>query len=142
MASARSRASAASPSAFDRNGRLGHRQARRGCERRKPGFLRGHGLGQILHQGAKLVDFRRQRPDRGLDAALEVAGVVLEGHDLAPQFADLAGEVGGSARKVGDLVADIAAVAHARRNGIVDGEGRERRQRHDRGLGRRRPSSR
>ena len=60
---------------------------------------------------------------------------------LRRQFADLAGEIGGSARQIGDLVADIAAVAHARRNGIVDGEGRpERRQRHDRRL--RRPKGR
>ncbi len=76
-------------------------------------------LGQLLYQKAQFADLRRDRIDRGvrtIDRALQLA---LGGGKAVLELGHLLGEVGGDTRQVGDLIADVIAVAQAARDGVV-----------------------
>jgi hypothetical protein len=46
----------------------------------------------------------------------------------------LAGKVGGAARQVGDLAADVGAIAQPHRHGVVEDQKGQRGERYDRGF--------
>ena len=50
------------------------------------------------------------------------------GREPAAELGHLAGQVGGAARQVGDLVAEVGAVAQPRRHGVVERHARSARQ--------------
>ena len=89
---------------------------------------------ELLDQHAEFVDLA----DHGLDAV--GAGRIgrhhpaLDGGEPAAEFGDLAGEVGGAARQIRDLAADVGAVAQPHRHGVVEDQEGQRGQRHDRGF--------
>ena len=96
--------------------------------------MAGDGDRELLDQHAEFVDLA----DHGLDA-VGAGGIrrhhpALDGGEPAAEFGDLAGEVGGAARQVRDLAADVGAVAQPHRNRVVEDQEGQRGQRHDRGF--------
>ena len=96
--------------------------------------MAGDGSRELLDQHAEFVDLA----DHGLDAV--GAGGIRRHHPAldrgqpAAEFGDLAGEVGGAARQIRDLAADVGAVAQPHRYGVVEDQEGQRGERHDRGF--------
>ena len=96
--------------------------------------MAGDGDRELFDQHAQFADLA----DHGLDAV--GAGRIgrhhpaLDGGEAAPEFGDLAREVGGAARQIRDLAADVGAVAQPHRHGVVEDQEGQRGERHDRGF--------
>ena len=98
----------------------------------KPGVMTGDGFGQLFHQRTEFADLCGQRIVRR--ARTPGAVLRLDGIDPAADFADLAGQIGGAARQIGNLLADIVAIAQPRRDDIVERKRGHDRERYDRGF--------
>src|SRR5262249_26881403 len=94
-------------------------------------LVQRHRLGELLDDDAKLAQLGGERRlcRRGGAAA------VLERGKAAAEFRHLAGEVGGSAGEVGDLVANVGAVAQPRGHRVVEREAGQGGKGDDRGFG-------
>ena len=87
---------------------------------------------ELFQHGADLVDLADQRIDTVVDDAFGRSRSVLQRREPAAELGDLACEIGGAARQIGDLAAHGAAIPDAHRDGVEqhhEGEGGER---HDR----------
>ena len=117
---------------------IGYGRRRRPSRRRQGtlllqrGGMAGDRVGDLPHQAAQFADLGGDRIDRAARLVHGALDPAFHGDEPARHLAHLAGEVGGAARQIGDLVADIAAVAQAAADGIVECHGGERGQRHDR----------
>ncbi len=103
-----------------------------GVERRLVGRDR---IGQLLDQRRQFLDLGGERlrcrqgaVDHGVDFALHRA-------KPAAEFGQLAGEIAGAARQIGELVARFQAIVLARGDGVIDRERGERAERHQRRFG-------
>ena len=102
--------------------------------RRQHVVMAGNGNCELLDQHAEFTDLA----DHGLDAV--GAGRIgrrhpaLDGGKPAAEFGDLTREVGGAARQIRDLAADVGAVAQPHRHGVIEDQEGQRGQRHDRGF--------
>ena len=92
-------------------------------------FMRGHRIGDLPDQTAQLADFERERIDRAARAADARFNAHLDRVDAARHFAYLTRQVGGAARQIGDLVAEVAAVAQPVADGIGEHHGDQRAER-------------
>ena len=93
-------------------------------------------VGDLAHQAAQFADLGGDRIDRAAHPVHAALDLVFHGGEPAPLFGHLAGEVGGAAREIRDLVAEIAAVAQAVADGVDQRQAGERGHRHDqRGAG-------
>ena len=89
-----------------------------------------NGLGNLFHQPAEFADFggerigaaARTRRRRHLD---------LHGIEAARNLGHLPRKIGGAARQIADLIAEVAAIAQAVADGIEQRHRGQGRQRHD-----------
>ena len=70
-------------------------------------------VGELLHQLAEFVDLADQRFGHLARAVHRGGDLALHPDDPPVEFGNLPADVGGGARKVGDLAADVEAVALA-----------------------------
>ncbi len=75
------------------------------------GGMARHRVRDLPHQFAQFTDLGGERIDRAARAVHGLLEASLHGAEPARNLAYLAAKVGGAARKVGDLVAEVAAVA-------------------------------
>ena len=75
--------------------------------------------GQLLDQHAQLVDLADDRLDAVGAGGIGRCHPALDGGKPAPEFGDLTREVSGAARQIGDLAADIGAVAQPHRHRVI-----------------------
>ena len=92
-------------------------------------LVRGDRVGEFLHQVAKLADLGRQRLGCGARAVHRGRDLAFHRDEAAVELGHLAADVGGAAREVRDLAADVVAVT------LPACEGIEHHQRGHRGDG-------
>ena len=90
-----------------------------------------HGGGELPDQSAQFVDLADDRLDAVGVGRIGRGDAALDGGKPAAELGHLASEVGGAPRQVGDLAADVAAVAHPHRHRVVEDQEGQRGQRHD-----------
>src|SRR5229473_3716200 len=94
--------------------------------------MAGDGGCELFDQHAQFVDLA----GHGLDA-VRACGIcrhhaALDGGQPAPEFGDLAREVGGAARQIRDLAPDVGAIAQPHRDRVVEDQEGQRGERDDR----------
>ena len=92
-------------------------------------------FGQLLDQRGHFLDFCGERL-RGRQGAVD-HGVDFALHGVKPaaEFGQLAGEIAGAARQIGELIARFQAIMLARGDGVIDRERGERAERYQRQFG-------
>ena len=96
--------------------------------------MAGDGGCELLDQHAEFIDFADHCEDAVAPGRIRRHHPALDGREPAAELGDLAGEVGGAARQIRDLAADIGAVAQPHRHRVVEDQKGERGERHDRGF--------